>query len=424
VEIVALATALAACGDNRQVAVDAGRDAATACTPVFGDQVTLRKIAWGCGLVDSPERPLCMEGATTLVTSPPGDPRRFVLELHGRIRILRGNAVVAEPFIDLTAEAGGPVNGVYPTELGLLGLAFHPDYATNRQFYVFYTADNPDLADPDHPYLDVLARYTARSDDPDRADPTTGEVVLSILDPFFNHNGGMIEFGADGYLYISTGDGGGAPGFGPDPFGNAQNPDALLGKMLRIDVDHPASGLAYGIPADNPYAAGGGAPEVWVRGLRNPWRWSFDRATGDMWIADVGGGVFEELDVLRAGEQAGVNLGWVMWEATSCHMGPCDPAGMTFPVDERDHALGWQAAIGGQVYRGACFPDLTGTYFYTDLGFGGMRAARLQADGSVVVDQLPGAFIGYASSLHADSTGELFETDTFGNVWQLVVENP
>ena len=405
----------AACGDNRTIGEDAAPvDARVECTPVRGTRADIRFVAYGCDHPLSPPRPGCMDGVVTLVTSPPGDRRLFALELEGRIRVIADGQVIAEPFLDLSDDLGGPV--VADNELGLLGLAFHPAYATNRQFFVFYTADNPDPTDPMHPFVDVLERYTASATDPLRADPASGVVVLSIPDPFGNHNGGMIEFGNDGLLYIGTGDGGGAG----DPQGNAQDPTALLGKMLRIDVDTRDPGREYAIPAGNPFAAGGGAPEVFMLGLRNPWRWSFDRATGDMWIGDVGQGEIEELDVLTPSEQPGANLGWHMYEGNNCYTPPCDATGMTFPLDSRTHLDGWWSIIGGQVYRGSCYPDLVGTYFYTDCFYGHMAAARLRGDGTLDVMDLPGDFIGGPASLHADSRGELYETDINGNIFQLV----
>ena len=327
----------------------------------------------------------------------------FAVERNGKIRILVDEKLQPGEFADLGDDAGGPVH-TDGNEMGLLGLAFHPGYAVDRQLYVFYTALNPDPIDTVHPYLDVLARYTADAADPDRLDRTSGEVVLSIPDPFSNHNAGMIEFGADGYLYISTGDG----GYGGDPFGNAQNPDALLGKILRIDVDREDPGKRYAIPADNPYAGGGGAPEVFIRGLRNPWRWSFDRGTGDMWIGDVGQSEQEELDYLPAGQQAGINLGWNMYEGNGCYSPPCDPEGMTFPVDARARTpTPWWSIIGGQVYRGSCYPELVGWYVYTDCGYGGLVKAKVGADRSRSIIDLANTFIAYPTSLHADARGEL-----------------
>jgi glucose/arabinose dehydrogenase len=383
------------------------------CTPRAGTAITVRKLA----------EPVV--GGAVLATAPPGDDRLFVVEQRGAIRIYHGEQLAPAAFLDLSDEHGGPV--VAGGELGLLGLAFHPQYAQNGQLFVFYTARK--LGDPDHVYADVLARYHVSPTDPDRA-ALAGTIVLAIDDFTASHNGGMIEFGPDGYLYIGTGDGGGQG----DPQRNGQNPGALLGKILRIDVDHPAAGKPYGIPADNPFAAGGGAPEVFVRGLRNPWRWSFDRATGDLWIGDVGEAQVEELDVLPAGAQRGANLGWSAYEGTSCcatqpdrclqtgAAQACDPAGQTFALDERPHASGWNAIVGGQVYRGACYPDLVGWYLYTDFVHGGLAKARQRPDGTLEIVDLPdpgGAFPAHPSSLHADARGELYETDTAGNVYHV-----
>jgi glucose/arabinose dehydrogenase len=423
--------ALAACGDNHRRPVDAasgegdgetGQPPAVTC-PVHGRNVSSRRVAYGCGVAGAPAAPGCIAGtAATLVTSPPDDPRLFVVELQGRIRVIAGGALRGEPFLDISRNSGGPVNADGLGELGLLGLAFHPGYATNRQLFVFYTMDNPDRADAMNPYLDVLVRYTASAADPDRADPASATPVLAILDPFSNHNGGMIEFGNDGYLYISTGDGGGAAGLPADPYNHAQDPHELLGKILRIDVDHRLPGKEYGIPLDNPYASGTfGAGEVWVLGLRNPWRWSFDRATGDMWIGDVGASTVEEIDMLPAGHQAGVNLGWPTWEGDTCYAPPCDRAGKVFPIDNRNHATGFWAITGGQVYRGSCYPDLVGTYLYTDTGYAYIQGATRRPDGSFEIAQLSKDYNYGPASLHAGPRGELYETDIYGNVWQLIV---
>jgi glucose/arabinose dehydrogenase len=392
---------LAACGDKKSTGKD---DAATGgsdsdvppidaspqatCTPVNGTTVSMRKIG-------------AVSGGAILATSPPNDGRLFVIEQDGRIRIFENEVLKPTPFLDISNDiaAGG--------EQGLLGLAFHPQYAQNRYFYVFYTLSN----------ANVLARYTTSASDPNVADPATGVVLLSIPDFAANHNGGMIEFGKDGYLYIGTGDGGG----GGDPQRNGQNPNALLGKMLRIDVDHPSGGNMYGIPTDNPYASGGGAPEVFMIGLRNPWRWSFDTANGDMWIGDVGQNVDEELDYLPVGQQVGKNLGWSMYEATRCYGNyTCSPTGITFPQNIRNQAgTGWHAIIGGQVYRGSCYPDLVGYYFYSDNTQHGLARAKANTDATLTVVDLPGTWPASPSSLHADSRGELYMTTTNGSVYHL-----
>ncbi len=416
---VALLVAMG-CGDNLAPVIPADAPVRPDAAPGacgFGSNPVVRRVIAGCASVGAPAPPNCIDDAITLVTSPPQDSRVFEVERGGLIRIIENDQLRAKPFIQLSGIAGGPVidDG---DEMGLLGLAFHPQFATNHTFYVFYTQDNPNTLDTIHPYLDVLARYTTMVDDPTVGDPASGEVVLAIPDPFTNHNGGMIEFGGDGLLYIGTGDG----GYGGDPMGNAQNPSALLGKILRIDVDHPAGAAMYGIPPSNPYADGvAGAPEVFMLGLRNPWRWTFDRGTGDMWIADVGQSLFEELDVVRAADQLGANLGWNAYEGDSCYSPPCDPRGKVFPQVVRDHP-DWFAIIGGQVYRGSCYPDLTGTYFFSDLGYGYLQTARLNDDGSVVVVDLHDAqndFVFEPTSLHADGMGELYESDLAGDIYRI-----
>jgi hypothetical protein len=409
---------IGACGDNRhptQAHSEAGTiDGLQAwCDPAGNGPPTERRIVYGCKQPGAPAMPDCIDDTVTLVTSPPGDDRLFALERAGRIRIIEHEQLLAKPFLDIRQDAGGPVV-TDNDELGLLGLAFHPNFATNRELFIFYTGLNPDTTDTDHPWVDVLARYTANVGDPYSADPNSGVVLISIPDRFSNHNGGMIEFGNDGFLYISTGDG----GFGGDPYGNGQNPNVLLGKILRIDVDQQDPGLPYAIPATNPFASGSGAREVFILGLRNPWRWSFDRANGDMWIADVGQALVEEIDYLPTGAQAGRNLGWNVWEGYSCYSPPCFPNGFTFPVDTRGHPA-WWAIIGGQVYRGACYPSMVGWYFYTDCGAGLLVRAKLQPDGTLDVDDLPGTYVPYPASLHADWRGELWESDVEGDIYHL-----
>ena len=396
---------LAACGGSKPTP-----DAAPVMrceTPVAGTNVQMQLVAK-------------VSGSATLVTAPRGDLRLFVLEQRGAIRIVDNNTVLPEPFLDLSADADGPVTCC--GENGLLGLAFHPKYATNGTFFVTYTARN--TGDAANPQRDVLVRCQV-SADPNKADRASCVDVLSIPDFAGNHNGGMIEFGSDGFLYWNTGDGGG----GGDPQKNGQaindgdplpNTHALLAKMLRLDVDTKSAGLEYGIPADNPFAGGGGKPEIFMIGLRNAWRWTFDRATGDMWLADVGQGNIEEITVVRPAQQKGANLGWSQFEASACFSTPCTVAQIA-PQIERTHGMGWTSITGGQVYRGGCFPDLVGTYFFTDYDDRGrLSTARLDGD-TVTATDLPGTFPPNGSSIHEDGAGELYETDTAGNVFQLVV---
>jgi len=353
-----------------------------------------------------------------LVTSPPGDSRLFVVERYGRIRVIENDILLEDVFLDLSADVDGPVY-TDDGELGLLGLAFHPQYATNGVFFISYSARNP--GDPVNEQRDVVARCRVSATDPDRADVSSCVDVLSIPDLAANHNGGMIEFGADGYLYVGTGDGGTGNPNNPQALEDAaaSNTHALLGKILRLDVDHPALGMEYGIPPDNPYAAGGGRPEIWIRGLRNPWRWSFDRLTGDIWIGDVGQKAAEELNVLRPSEQPGANLGWMDWEGTECHL-DCSVSQIP-PKDERFRYMYWYSIVAGQVYRGSRFPDLQGWHFYTDHYKGGLSIARLNDDDTLTVVDLVGNFPLNGTSIHEDAAGDLYETDALGNVYRLRV---
>jgi glucose/arabinose dehydrogenase len=442
---IALAVLLSACGNKPQAVPEAGAEAgpppadapAPECVLTHGTNVTLRRIG-------------AVVGNAVLATGAPNDPRLFVIEQNGRIRIFDHEVLLDAPFLDLTEQTPscntlaetactarvdclavhttvgafdscqGLVAGGSGGEQGLLGLAFHPDYATNHQLYVFLTTPNP--VSGGDPFANVLLRFTATGNAADGASKTT---MLAIDDFANNHNAGMIEFGADGDLYISTGDG----GAGGDPHRNAQNTSSLLGKILRIDVDHPGAGTAYSVPADNPFGN-----EVFMLGLRNPWRWSFDRGTGDIWIGDVGQLQTEELDYAPVGQQAGKNFGWSVYEGSSCcatqsdncqQQAPfqaCDPTGIQFPQIEKTHAEGWNAVIGGQVYRGSCYPDLVGTYFYTDDAHDAIATATVNPDGSLTTVDLPfKAPIGPAS-LHADAAGELYETlINTGEVYHLEV---
>ena len=350
------------------------------------------------------------QGAALLVTSPPHDLRRFVVERDGRIKLLTDTGLAPAAFLDVTAKitAGG--------EQGLLGLAFHPKFASNGTFFVFYTLDD----------ANVVERFTVSAMNPDVADPASGVVVLSIPDFAGNHNGGMIEFGPDGFLYIGTGDGGG----GGDPQRTGQDPNRLLGKLLRIDVDKKAADKEYGIPAGNPFASGGGAPEVYVMGLRNPWRWSFDK-NGDLYIGDVGQNMIEELTMLPAGEIAGKNLGWNMYEGESCFAPPCDPAGKVMPQFAINQSSGWCSVIGGQTYRGGCYPDIVGKHYFTDYCSHELRAATRMGAGLTVETIATVDFIDAQgqtrtgmpvtpTSLHADARGELYlTTEQPGAIYKL-----
>ena len=272
-----------------------------------------------------------------------------MVEQAGRIRIVRDGDALGEPFLDIRDRiaSGG--------ERGLLGLAFHPDYPTDPRLFVDYTDLRGDT---------VIASFAVDPANPDRADPASESVILRIDQPFPNHNGGGIVFGPDGMLYIAMGDGGG----GGDPQGNGQRLDTLLAKILRIDIEGgTASGTRYAVPPDNPFVGDDTAkPEIWLTGLRNPWRMRFDRTTGDLWIGDVGQNGWEEIDVARAGAK-GLDYGWNLMEGFHCYQPPdgCDQTGLTLPISEYDHDGGC-AVVGGVVVRDARQGRLDGGYLFGD----------------------------------------------------------
>jgi len=324
-----------------------------------------------------------------------GSGRLFVVEKRGVIRVVHGGALLPEPFLDIS----GIVRSS-DSERGLLGLAFHPQYARNGRFFVYYTDASGDV---------VIARY-AVSAAPDRADPAGGVEILRIRHRDApNHNGGALRFGPDGYLYIGTGDGG-ASG---DRFGNSQNGGSLLAKILRIDVD---GGSLYGIPKDNPFISRAGfRPEIWAWGLRNPWRMAFDRKTGDLYIADVGQDLWEEVDFQPAGSPGGVNYGWNQWEGTHCYPpgAACDPAGFTPPVAEYGHSGNGCSITGGAIYRGAAQPALNGAYFFGDYCTGKLWALSRDARGAWLTTPLITAGIAI-SAFGEDEAGEVYVADLNG----------
>lgn len=278
-----------------------------------------------------------------------GSGRLFIASQTGLIFVVRDNLVLSEPFLDLQEQVSRPSVTGYYGERGLLGLSFHPHFGENGYFYVNYTDRDGDT---------VIARYTA-SAGADRADPQSEVRMLTVDQPYANHNGGMLAFGPDGYLYIGTGDGGSAG----DPQGNGQSLATLLGKILRIDVN---GGEPYAIAADNPFASQGGEPEIWASGLRNPWRFAFDALTGDLYIGDVGQGEWEEINFLASGSPGGVNFGWDYREGAHAYdREPPANLVLTDPVAEYSHALGC-SVTGGVVYRGMNLPEWQGVYLYGD----------------------------------------------------------
>ncbi len=326
-----------------------------------------------------------------------GTNRMFVVEQGGRIYVLEGGQQQATPFLDVSALVSTSAN-----ERGLLGLAFHPDYASNGIFFVNYTDRAGDTS---------VARYHI-SADPNAADPNSAQIILHIDQPYENHNGGDIAFGPDGYLYVGMGDGGSAG----DPERNGQNPASLLGKILRLDVNVPQP---YGIPADNPSATNPDiAPEVWALGIRNPWRFSFDRLTGDLYIGDVGQNQWEEVDFQAAGTDGGINFGWNIMEGSHRYSGEPVIEGLTDPIAEYSHAEGC-AITGGYVYRGAALPELQGVYFFGDYCTGTIWATYRDDNGEWQTNRFleSGQII---SSFGEDESGELYVVNHGGNIWKLV----
>jgi glucose/arabinose dehydrogenase len=297
-----------------------------------------------------------------------GDNRLFITLQNGLVMIHDGTRVLPEPFLDIRSLVTSD------GERGLLSVAFHPDYALNGLFYVNYTNTGGHT---------VVARYSVLPQNPNRANQSSAVPILAINQPFQNHNGGQLQFGPDRYLYIGTGDG----GSGGDPNNRAQNLGDLLGKMLRIDVNGVSP---YAIPPSNPFVGHPGVrPEIWSFGLRNPWRFSFDRASGDLWIADVGQGKWEEIDYQPAASIGGENYGWRRMEGSHCFNPPsnCNTGALVLPVIEYDHDSGC-SVTGGYIYHGTMSPRLNGMYIYGDYCSGKIWGATRNADGSVTTREL------------------------------------
>jgi glucose/arabinose dehydrogenase len=332
-----------------------------------------------------------------IVNAGDGSNRLFVAEQGGRIRVIRDGQPLTAPFLDIGAEitSGG--------ERGLLGVAFHPDYPRDPRVFVDYTDANGDTQ---------VSSFVVSADDPDRLDPTSEAGILQVKQPFANHNGGALVFDPGGMLLVSLGDG----GSGGDPRGNGQSLTTLLGKILRIDVAGSTAANPYRIPADNPFAAGadGRRAEIWLTGLRNPWRISFDRATGDLWIGDVGQNAWEEIDVQRAGQPGGTNFGWNRMEGTHCFepARDCDAAGLTAPVTDYGHDVGC-TVIGGGVYRGSSQPALVGGYVFGDYCSGRIWAMDPVGDGYRSPTQVADSGRSL-SAFGEDEAGELYAADIGG----------
>ena len=355
---------------------------------------------------------LAFNQPTVMVQSPRDNSRWFLAEKGGRIRTFANDPQAANTtlFVDISARVDSG-----PSEAGLLGIAFHPGFAENSEVFLSYTAPG---TGPDAVLITRLSRFLSR-DNGATLDPASEEILLTLEQPFANHNGGNIAFGPDGFLYLGLGDGGSAG----DPQGNAQNVNTLLGAILRLDVTGAPPGTPYAIPADNPFAAGGGRTEIFAYGLRNPWRFTFDRATGDLWLGDVGQNAWEEIDLIVKGG----NFGWNIREGAHCFQPPagCPTAGLIDPVAEYTIAGTADCAVtGGYVYRGNAIPGLQGYYLFADFCTGILRALAPVAGGRPAGPPLILLRTGLNVPSFAEALdGEIFLLDlTGGSVQRLVAE--
>lgn len=329
-----------------------------------------------------------------------GDERLFVVEKAGRIQIVTGEGPGSTPFLDIVDRVGSN-----RSEQGLLSLAFHPNFDQNGRFYVNYTNLGGNT---------IVSSFLVSPDDPNRAQADSEQILLQVNQPFANHNGGQIKFGPDGYLYIGMGDGGSQG----DPQNNGQDGRTLLGSLLRIDVD---GGTPYEIPSNNPYdASSGQAEELWATGLRNPWRFSFDRQTGDLYLTDVGQNNWEEVNFQHANWTGGANYGWNILEGSHCYRTQsCIQEGLVLPVAEYSHDGGNCSITGGYVYRGEQYPLLRGNYFFADYCSGTFWSLLRHPDASwqqtvVLQSDL------FVSSFGEDVNGELYALDiASGTIYQL-----
>jgi len=354
------------------------------------------------------------------LAQPHGETERlFVVEKPGTIRIVRGGQIEETPFLDVSADVSERYD-----EMGLLGLAFHPNYAANGRFYIYYASITGG------PSVRKLVEYTRSNDNPDLADAASARVLLQFDHPEDNHNGGNLEFGSDGFLYLGVGDGGGA-GDQHGPAGNGQNLGTLLGKMLRFDVNGSGAGAnqAYAIPAGN-LSGNGALPEIWSYGLRNPWRYSFDACTGDMYIGDVGQDTIEEIDFEPA-QNGGRNYGWRLMEGDACFnpASGCNAAtqNLMLPVATYDHTTG-VSITGGYVYRGHAIAGLRGAYLYADYDSAHFFALRMR-NGAPVLQQTditdninPGRDVGGIASFGQDEAGELYVIGFEGAIYRIDAE--
>ena len=344
-------------------------------------------------VADGFERPV------DLVDADDGSGRLFVVEQAGRVLVLRDGDVAPTPFLDITDRVG------CCGERGLLSLAFHPDFAANGYLFVDYTYLNGNTQ---------VVRFTVSATNPEQVNLATARMILTVEQPASNHNGGRLVFGPDGFLYISLGDGGGGNGQ------NGQKLDTLLGKLLRIDVDHQSGDMPYAIPSDNPFVETPETrPEIWAYGLRNPWRFDFDRETGNLWIGDVGSSSYEEVNLIPAGSGGGQNFGWDDAEGFDCRATDADVcANFVSPITGFDRSAGC-VVTGGTVYRGAEIPELVGVYLFADYCGGGIWGVGKDSTGNWITAE-PVAAGSSVVSFGQDARGELYVVDLDGSVSRIV----
>lgn len=378
---------------TQQVQVTAGATASATVTYAAGAPLAIRLQEVASGL-DAP----------IFLTAPPGDSRLFILERPGRIRVLQNGNLLGTPFLDirpLTTTSG---------ERGLLSLAFHPQYASNGYFFIYYTNLAGDI---------VIERRQVSAGNANVADPLSALTIITIPHPTFsNHYGGLLSFGPDGYLTAGTGDG----GSGGDPPGNAQNTNVLLGKLLRLDVNASTVAQPYAIPPGNPFAGTpGGRAEIWAYGLRNPWRYAFDVPAQLLYIADVGQANWEEVDVRPVG-QAGNNYGWNIMEGLHCYnSASCNQAGLVLPAIEYGHdTAGGCSITGGYVYRGTALPELAGQYLYSDYCSGWLKSFSYSNGTASAVTDWGITNVGNILSFGQDAQNELYMLSGTGKVYQIV----
>jgi glucose/arabinose dehydrogenase len=344
---------------------------------------------------------------TYLADARDGTGRLFVTEQSGRILIISNGQLLEQPFLDLTDRVSTSAN-----ERGLLSMAFSPTYTANGQFYVYYTRQ------PDNAV--TIARYTVSASDPNIADPSSASVIFTIEHPQPNHNGGQLQFGPDGYLYFGTGDGGGQ-GDQHGSIGNGQNLAVYLGKLLRLDVNNAQP---YADPETNPFINTKDArPEIWAYGLRNPWRFTFDRLSHDLYIADVGQDKYEEVDIQPAASKGGENYGWRIMEGMHCYnpSAGCDPTGLVLPVVEYSHVSGNCSITGGYVYRGKQYPLLNGVYFFGDYCSGKIWSLQRDPSGHWQMTERLDSDAAI-TSFGEDQGGELYVVDQKGTIYRLAVK--